>query len=357
MRVLCVEDEPALREDIADYLRLHSYEVDEAATGEDAIAQLNQQRYDLVLCDIKMPRMDGLQLLKLLRGENGYTRTPFLFLSALNNRDDMVRAQMQGCDGYLVKPIDFRVLDATIRSHIERQRARDFLSGSILQALQTNAANALDSVLCSELAAATITVEDWERLGSQDPAELAVLKQQLAAANHKLHLLYGQVSSYPLRAEIEDLLLNELLLDTLAELRRLEPAHEVTLPKDKYWGKMLQGDPVLLRRALAVLLADAEPAGSLDQYLDFSSEPGFATLRVADDAALLATEAEALTLISDATILTDLHTDLARRSLALGYALQVAHAHAGRLALYVTPSGRLLVELQVAQSAAPPQLQ
>jgi CheY-like chemotaxis protein len=70
MRLLCVEDEAALRGDIVEYLRMHAYEVDEADSGEAAIAQLNSNRYDLVLCDIKMPNMDGYELLRQVRSEN-----------------------------------------------------------------------------------------------------------------------------------------------------------------------------------------------------------------------------------------------------------------------------------------------
>ena len=62
MRLLCVEDEVSLREDIAEFLRMKSYDVDEASNGQEAIDQLNRNRYDLVLCDIKMPNMDGYDL-------------------------------------------------------------------------------------------------------------------------------------------------------------------------------------------------------------------------------------------------------------------------------------------------------
>src|SRR5688572_19170492 len=106
MRLLCVEDEPALREDIAEFLRLQSYEVDEAASGEEALRRLSTGHYDLILCDIKMPRMDGYELLRHVRTENALVTTPFLFLSALDERDNKLQAFETGCDGYLTKPVD-----------------------------------------------------------------------------------------------------------------------------------------------------------------------------------------------------------------------------------------------------------
>ena len=67
MRLLVVEDEHSLREDIARKLRLSGYEVDACADGEAALEALTAERYDLVLLDLNLPKVDGMQVLRSLR--------------------------------------------------------------------------------------------------------------------------------------------------------------------------------------------------------------------------------------------------------------------------------------------------
>jgi CheY-like chemotaxis protein len=121
-RVLCVEDEAAFREDVADFLRLHSFDVDEAASGVEAIEQINRKMYDLVLCDIKMPGLSGFDVLDKLRHSEGAAKTlPFMFLTAQNDKDYQLRAHRLNCDEFLTKPIDLEVLVSAIESRIARQ--------------------------------------------------------------------------------------------------------------------------------------------------------------------------------------------------------------------------------------------
>jgi DNA-binding response OmpR family regulator len=122
-RVLCVEDERAFREDVADFLRLHDFEVDEAASGAEALEQIHQQHYDLVLCDIKMPGLSGFDVLNTLRHADGTGKSlPFMFLTAQNDKDYQMRAHRYGCDVFLTKPVDLDVLVSAVEARIERQQ-------------------------------------------------------------------------------------------------------------------------------------------------------------------------------------------------------------------------------------------
>ena len=80
MRLLVVEDEHSLREDIARKLRLSGYEVDACADGEAALEALAAERYDLVLLDLNLPKVDGMQVLRSLRQHD--LETCVLILSA-----------------------------------------------------------------------------------------------------------------------------------------------------------------------------------------------------------------------------------------------------------------------------------
>ena len=122
--ILCIDDEADIRRDIAEELRQHGYTVIEAASGEAALDALADQRPDLILCDITMPEMSGFDLLKEVRRNHPrHAETPFIFLSALAARDDVLSGLDRGADDYLTKPVDFDLLLAKVSSSL-RQMAR-----------------------------------------------------------------------------------------------------------------------------------------------------------------------------------------------------------------------------------------
>ena len=94
MRLLVVEDEHSLREDIARKLRLSGYEVDACADGEAALEALAAERYDLVLLDLNLPKVDGMQVLRTLRRHD--LETCVLILSARSEIADKWRGWMPG---------------------------------------------------------------------------------------------------------------------------------------------------------------------------------------------------------------------------------------------------------------------
>lgn len=125
--VLCVEDEAQLRRDITDELTEDGYSVIEAGNGEEALARLAETRPDLVLCDISMPGLSGYDVLSTLQEKGSdYAEIPFVFLSALADPRQIVDGKRLGADDYLVKPIDYDLLLATVDARlrqIERIRA------------------------------------------------------------------------------------------------------------------------------------------------------------------------------------------------------------------------------------------
>jgi CheY-like chemotaxis protein/DNA-binding CsgD family transcriptional regulator len=120
VKVLCVEDETDLRSDICEELVAAGYEVVEAGNGQDALDLLRESRYDLVLCDITMPRMSGLDLLRRVRQEPGLGELPFIFLTALAGRQDIIAGKAAGVDDYLTKPIDFDLMLITIAARLDQ---------------------------------------------------------------------------------------------------------------------------------------------------------------------------------------------------------------------------------------------
>ncbi|PXA98118.1 two-component system response regulator [Nostoc sp. 3335mG] len=118
--ILCVEDEADLRADICEELIAAGYEVEEAGNGQEALELLRLRSFDLVLCDITMPRMSGLDLLRAVRQEPGLSDLPFIFLTALAGRRDIIAGKEAGVDDYLTKPIDFDLMLITIAARLDQ---------------------------------------------------------------------------------------------------------------------------------------------------------------------------------------------------------------------------------------------
>ena len=112
MRLLLAEDEEAMAEAIVDYLEYHHYEADWANNGIDALERARMGTYDVLILDIMMPGMDGLTVLRTLRGEGD--TTPVLLLTAKGEIRDKVQGFESGSDDYLTKPFAMEELRVRI---------------------------------------------------------------------------------------------------------------------------------------------------------------------------------------------------------------------------------------------------
>ena len=118
MRILVVEDESAAAAVLAKGLREHAYAVDIAGDGDAALEQTAINDYDLILLDVMLPGIDGLDLCRRLR-ESGRT-VPILMLTARGGLDQRVEGLDAGADDYLAKPYHFPELLARIRALLRR---------------------------------------------------------------------------------------------------------------------------------------------------------------------------------------------------------------------------------------------
>lgn len=118
MRILLAEDELALSKAYAQVLIMQGYEVEPVYDGKEALEAANSSTYDLMIFDVMMPKMSGLEVLKALR-ETGNT-TYVIMLTAMSELDDKVEGLELGADEYLTKPIPLKELAARVRS-LERR--------------------------------------------------------------------------------------------------------------------------------------------------------------------------------------------------------------------------------------------
>ncbi len=119
MRVLVVEDIVDVGEAIVASLERMGHAVDWERDGQNADEVIRVQDYDLVVLDVMLPRLDGFAILKRLRQRKD--ATPVLVLTARSQIEDRVSALDLGADDYLVKPFDFRELEARVRALLRRQ--------------------------------------------------------------------------------------------------------------------------------------------------------------------------------------------------------------------------------------------
>lgn len=121
MNLLIVEDDTLLAEAMGDSLRPLAPRLRYAHTGASALEALQAQAFDLVLLDIGLPGLSGLEVLKRLRQKDPHT--PVLIVTARDGLDDRIRGLDLGADDYLVKPFDPRELEARVRALLRRTGA------------------------------------------------------------------------------------------------------------------------------------------------------------------------------------------------------------------------------------------
>ena len=114
MRVLIVEDDRQLRTSITRGLREASHIVEQAETGEQAIALAKSSAFDVMILDVRLPGVDGLEVCRAVRAAGN--RLPILMLTALDDVEDRIAGLDAGADDYLTKPFDFGELMARLRA-------------------------------------------------------------------------------------------------------------------------------------------------------------------------------------------------------------------------------------------------
>ena len=118
-KILCIEDDHEAAALIAEELVERGYEVTVAHDGREGFAAILRDPPDLVLCDISMPVMSGFELLERLTAiAPRFGKMPFVFLTALTDRDNELKGRQLGADDYVTKPIDFDVLATIITARL-----------------------------------------------------------------------------------------------------------------------------------------------------------------------------------------------------------------------------------------------
>jgi len=147
IKILCVEDEAEIRENICEILEDEGFVVFSADNAQNGYQQLIDHSPDIIISDILMPKIDGYKFLEMIRSNPKHHNVPFIFLSALGQKSDMIKGINLSANDYLIKPVDFDLMIAKIKEKITTKNKIDELHKNRL----TNIKNQISAIVPQEL--------------------------------------------------------------------------------------------------------------------------------------------------------------------------------------------------------------
>ncbi|MBL4756293.1 MAG: response regulator [Rhizobiales bacterium] len=187
-KILVVEDELIIRNDIVEELECQGYDVLQACDGAEGLASIIANKPDIVLSDITMPKMNGHEMLITLRNNHpDLADIPIVFLSALADRQDIIKGKLLGADDYLTKPIDYEMMLATVNSRLRQVKRMEQRKLSQLLKLHAalsrtpgQAADSMPAAPPEEIPQMTVvTISNHE-------VDLSEIKVKLEGQNHRV---------------------------------------------------------------------------------------------------------------------------------------------------------------------------
>jgi signal transduction histidine kinase len=187
-RVLVVDDIPKNLQVVGSMLRSEGYEVMGATSGADALESVREQVPDLILLDLMMPEMDGLEVCRRFKADPDVRSIPIVFLTASNEMEHLVRGFQAGAVDYITKPFNAPELLARVRTHLELRHARERLKemNDEKNEFMGIAAHDLRNPLSAIRGYAEMVVEDGEALAAGKVSDLTGCGQALQASGRRI---------------------------------------------------------------------------------------------------------------------------------------------------------------------------
>ncbi|MCS7091137.1 MAG: response regulator [Verrucomicrobiota bacterium] len=273
--VLLVEDDPELPEVLASLLTLDAIQLDCAATGREAWERIRQAPPEMILLDLGLPDMDGLQLLQRLKADPQTQHIPVVVVTAWNNPQDKLRGFEAGASDYVTKPFEATELRARIRAVLRTKRLQDQLTranreleaarkaaeesarakAEFLANMSHEIRTPMNGVIamCALLRETPLNAEQRtyvETIHSSGEALLSLINQILDFSKIEAGKLELEQRPFSLRACVEE------SLDVLAA-KAAEKKLELTYLMDEGIPESLLGDPNRIRQILVNLLGNA----------------------------------------------------------------------------------------------------
>ncbi|XZF15715.1 response regulator [Chitinophagaceae bacterium MMS25-I14] len=255
-KILLIEDNTEIRENMSEILELAGYDVRTASNGKEGVELAMERKPDLIICDIMMPVLDGYGVLHMLHKNDALHNTPFIFLTAKSERSEIRKGMEMGADDYITKPFDGTELLNAIESRLKKAALlRQDFSGDI------NGINSLVSVTSGK--------DSLEELKENRSINKYKKKQVVySEGNHPSRLYYvlkGKVKAYKRNDDGKELIVglyNEgdflgymALLEgkTYRETTEaLEDTELAIIPRTEF-EELLGSDPAVMKKFIGIL--------------------------------------------------------------------------------------------------------
>ncbi len=193
-RILLIEDEAALREEVLDWLKFEGFEPIEAVNGVDGVDKARLHRPEIILCDISMPKMDGYEVLVALRQNVETTHIPFIFLTARADKTFMRHGMELGADDYLTKPFSRGELLSAIRARLDRHEALSQVFGQDAEQVRSSLLDLVSKDLKAPVTSIRLVQDLIERqVDTLSTGELKGLLDTLRLGTNRLQHLSEQL--------------------------------------------------------------------------------------------------------------------------------------------------------------------
>jgi len=228
-KILIIEDEDTIRDNIIEFLLSENFEVVEARNGQTGIQLAHQHQLDLILCDIMMPDCDGYTVISELQKQSQTAKIPFIFLTAKSERDDMRLGMELGADDYLTKPFTPMELLSSIRARLKKQQ--HYLSE---YAIEWERANGLKKKV-SELEQISKTREELlirvveELRNPMSNISLAIQMLQMVSSNRQDAVKFAARQQHYLKILQEECARELAILNQISELHHLLTPENLSL--------------------------------------------------------------------------------------------------------------------------------
>jgi CRP/FNR family transcriptional regulator, cyclic AMP receptor protein len=255
-QILVIEDNEAIRENVAEILELSGYTVLQAPNGKAGIEVAQKHNPDLIICDIMMPGVDGYGVLHVLHKEPETQSIPFIFLTSKSERSDFRTAMEMGADDYITKPFAGNELLNAIESRLKKSELLKKTLTSDLEGI-----NELRSVLSNTKTLEELTAES----NTNDYRKKQVIYKQGSHPHYLFYLVSGKVKTFRTHDDGKDLIIDlynagdffgfiPLLENTVYKdtAEALEQSEIALIPK-KDFEALLNSNPAIGRKLISLL--------------------------------------------------------------------------------------------------------
>ena len=188
--ILVVDDNPLILKVVQNLLASCDYRVATARNGEEALQALNQSPCDVIVCDVMMPRMDGYELHDIIRDNPNFSHIPFVFLTALDDFNEIRRGKEIGADDYLTKPFSPEELLAVVKGKLSRGKELKSVSDKKFDAYKKRVIHTLSHEFRTPLVAINTGTELLIEQGNAiDNSRAQNLLQAIQRGGHRLERL------------------------------------------------------------------------------------------------------------------------------------------------------------------------